>query len=630
MPIKPQNRKPRRTLLSMLAITVALIAILGATTIWGGDNASWAPKLGLDLEGGQQVILEPQVREGETVNQEQLSQAVDIMRARVDGQGVAEAEVATLGDQVTVTVPGRMSQAQLNSLQQSSQMRFRPVILAAPTEQAPADTIPESLPPSLPSGSATPSGSARPSAPASAPPGSATTERGVIPQALQRHPAADATTPGSTGTQGGAGSTAGSGGASAAPSAAATPTISDEDAQDTKKLITYATSEAWATPQYLQQLQEYDCRNQPVYSAAAEDLMKPRIACESDGSVKYLLGPSVLVGSEIADATSAPATNQQGQPTGGYEVNLRTTGEATAKYAEISRFMVPLQQPRNQLAVVLDNSVVSAPRFESAIPDGSARISGDFTQETAQLLANQLKFGALPMSFQFQSNQDISPTLGGDQLQKGLIAGLIGMLLVVVYSLMQYRALGLVTVASLILVAILTYLTLTILGWSHNLRLTMAGVTGAIVAIGTTADSFIVYFERIRDELREGRSLFTAAEVGWLRARRTLLISDGVNFLAALVLYVLASSNVRGFAFMLMLTTILDVLVTFLFTHPLVSMLSTTRFFGGGHRWSGLDPERLGVKTVRYRGRGQFAVGGRPAAEKGQRPAGASPEGSLA
>ena len=214
------------------------------------------------------------------------------------------------------------------------------------------------------------------------------------------------------------------------------------------------------------------------------------------------------------------------------------------------------------------------------------------------------------MSFKLQTQDDISPTLGKEQLGLGLLAGLIGLLLVVAYSLAQYRLLGLVTVASLIVAAVTTYGVLTLLGWSHNFRLTMAGVTGVIVAIGVTADSFIVYFERIRDEVREGRPLVTAVDAGWARAKRTILAADAVNLLAAVVLYVLAASNVRGFAFTLGVTTLIDLAVVFLFTHPVVAILAHTKFFGGGHPWSGLDPERLGAKTpkTRYAGRGRFVT----------------------
>ena len=274
----------------------------------------------------------------------------------------------------------------------------------------------------------------------------------------------------------------------------------------------------------------------------------------------------------------------------------------------------------DQFAVVLDKAVITAPQARAVITDGRASITGSFTIDSAKQLADQLKFGALPISFALQTQDNITPQLGEEQLRIGLLAGFIGLLLVVVYSLLQYRALGLVTVASLVVASVITYLSVTVLGTTHGLRLTMAGVTGLIVAIGVTADSFIVYFERIRDEVRDGRPLVAAVETGWKRARRTIIAADAVNFIAALVLYLLASSNVRGFAFTLGLTTLIDLLVVMLFTHPAVQLLARTKFFGGGHKWSGLDPERLGAKeSVRYRGRGQFGAPGaqRPPATVG-------------
>jgi preprotein translocase subunit SecD len=256
--------------------------------------------------------------------------------------------------------------------------------------------------------------------------------------------------------------------------------------------------------------------------------------------------------------------------------------------------------------------VVSAPAVQEIIPNGQAVISGSFTRTSAATLANQLSFGALPVSFQVESEQQISATLGSEQLQKGLIAGLIGLILVVIYSLAQYRLLGLLTVSSLVLAAIITYLVITLLSWLQGYRLSLPGVAGLIVAIGITADSFIVYFERIRDELRDGRALPASVEHGWARARRTILASDTVNFLAAAALYLLAIGGVRGFAFTLGLTTIIDLVVVFSFTHPMMEIISGWRFFGEGHRMSGLDPRRLGVEGVRYVGRGRIATAPRP------------------
>ncbi len=627
MAIKPVNRKPLRMLLTMLGLVLGLIATLFGAHTW--STAQFSPKLGLDLEGGQQVILQPQVREGQEVSAEELARAVDIIRNRVDGQGVSEAEVATLGQRITVTVPGRLSQAQQVALRRSSQMRFRPVLEFQPAKLAIEPQPGQSTAPGSqggatagkPTASRTPSARAKPSAGAS---GGAQAAAKASPAATATPapapaPAA-ATPPGSLLTT------------QPAPALkpGQTPAFSDALAQDPKALVAYATNQAWATPAWLQQLTTLDCTKQPPYDPKTEDLTKPTVACSEDRQAKYLLGPSVMGGGEIADASAGPHTNTQGQPDGTFQVNLVVSGEAKAKYAEVSRFMLELQEPRNQLASVLDGQVISAPYFQGVIPDGRAAISGNFTAESAKLLSDQLKFGALPISFVPESSLDISPTLGGDQLRNGLFAGLIGLLLVVVYSLIQYRALGLVTIASLILVALLTYLFLTIFGWSNNLRLTMAGITGAIVAIGTTADSFIVYFERVRDEVREGRTLRAAVETGWARARRTILISDAVNLLAAVVLYVLATSNVRGFAFMLILTTILDVVVTFLFTHPLLTILASTEFFGSGHKWSGFDPERLGVDRFRYVGAGRFSTPDRKRAGGGVTGGAAKPAATTA
>ena len=260
--------------------------------------------------------------------------------------------------------------------------------------------------------------------------------------------------------------------------------------------------------------------------------------------------------------------------------------------------------------MVLDGLVISAPSLKPGviISDGKAVISGNFTRESAASLANQLNFGSLPISFTVQSEEQISATLGSEQLRMGLIAGLIGLILVVVYSMFQYRALGLVTVSSLVVSATMTYAIITLLSWLYGYRLSLPGVAGLIVAIGITADSFIVYFERIRDELREGRVLVAAVERGWDRARRTILASDTVNLLAAVVLYLLAVGGVKGFAFTLGLTTLLDILVVFMFTHPVLELLSKTKFFGEGHVLSGLDPRRLGVPSVRYAGRGRVVT----------------------
>ena len=209
-----------------------------------------------------------------------------------------------------------------------------------------------------------------------------------------------------------------------------------------------------------------------------------------------------------------------------------------------------------------------------------------------------MKYGALPLAFEVSEVSNVSATLGGEQLHAGIVAGIIGLALVVLFCFAYYRGLGLVVVTSLGIAAVITYASMVLLGSSVGFALNLPGIAGAIVAIGITADSFVIYFERIRDEVREGRSLRTAVETGWRRARQTILIADAVSMLSALILFILAIGSVKGFAFTLGLTTIIDVMIVFLFTKPLMTVLARTRFFGGGHKLSGLDPEHLGVKAL--------------------------------
>jgi preprotein translocase subunit SecD len=306
-------------------------------------------------------------------------------------------------------------------------------------------------------------------------------------------------------------------------------------------------------------------------------------------------------------------------------VNIEFNAAGTAAFKNVTERLYGLTGAKNQFAIVLDNQVISAPTTNAVIPDGKPQITGSFTEDSARVLSEQLKYGALPISFQIQSEQQISATLGAEQLKMGLLAGLIGLLLVAVYSFFQYRLLGLVTVASLVVAGALTYLAIALLGWTENYRLSLAGVAGLIVAIGQTADSFIVYFERIRDELREGRGLVSAVDNGWKRAKRTVLASKAVNLLAAVVLYFVAVGNVRGFAFTLGLTAVADLLVVFLFTHPVMVLLARTRFFGQGHRLSGLDPRLLGAVPL-YRGAGRLRQPGEAQPKVRSKNAGAAAE----
>ncbi|MER7795776.1 protein translocase subunit SecD [Microbacterium sp. NPDC096154] len=373
------------------------------------------------------------------------------------------------------------------------------------------------------------------------------------------------------------------------PSLAATPTAEPSNGSDP----------AWVSEKLWAEFLAYSC-DDPANDPSSAPGDQPLITCDTTGSQKYILGPVEMDGSSIDDATNG-MDPQNGQ----WNVQLAFDQEGARTFGEISQRLYGQQAPLNQFAFVLDGSIISAPSMNAVITDGRPSISGGgIDQETSKTLADQLKFGALPLSFEVVSSDTISATLGSQQLQSGLIAGLIGLVLVGLFVvLVSYRALGFVIIASLIVMAVLTYILLCLLSWRLGYRLSLAGVAGLIVTIGFTADSFIVYFERIRDELRDGKGITVAVEDGWARAKRTIYISKSINVLAAVVLYILADATVKGFAFTLGLTTVLDVLIFVMFTHPVMQLLVRTPFFGGGHPLSGLDPAALGAV---YRGRATF------------------------
>lgn len=589
MAFNPRNRGPLRTLSVLVVLVLGLYGLLAAVSTWG--DAQRTPKLGLDLEGGTQLILQPKIVGNQKINEGQILKAVDIIRQRVNGSGVSEAEVTTQGgSNIVISLPGSPDKATIASLQKSSQLRFRAVLVEGSATPTPTPTATST---GTPTGPATARPTATTKATATATGTATTAPKSGFPQALEA-----ATTPAPTAT--------------ATPGATATATPAVTATAPAAK-PTNASDLAWITPDVEAAYKALNCANPKEVEAIVDDPAKPMVTCSTDGQAKYILGPAEVSGDQVSNAVSGQQQTQGGS-TGVWEVRLNFNAAGTQAFGDVTSRLVALAPPRNQFAIVLDNLVISAPRTLAALVAGNASITGSFTAASAKVLADQIKFGALPMSFQLETRDDISPTLGGDQLRRGLLAGGIGLLLVIIYSLFQYRALGLVTVSSLIIAAAITYAIVTLFGWSIGFRLTMAGVTGLIVSIGITADSFIIYFERVRDEVRDGRALRAAVETGWFRARRTILISDAVNFLAAVVLYVLAASNVRGFAFTLMLTTVVDIVVVMLFTHPLLSILANTKFFGEGHRWSGLDPERLGARTVTYAGRGRVTIAAQRAA----------------
>lgn len=520
-------KKAWRSLTWLGVLVVVLLGTLTAGVLF--SNATWLPKLALDLEGGTQVILTPQVQNGQQIQQQQLDQAVSIIRQRIDASGISEAQISTEGSRnIVVSLPGKPDEATLNRVKSSARLDFRPVLIAGgPTnEVVGAD------------GKSTP-----------------------------------APTP--------------------EPGLQSTPSTSPTNGSDL----------AWVTPKLQADFNAYSCTSNASKDTSSAPTDEPLITCDDQNQAKYLLGPVEVKGQNVKDATAGLVQTSQGASTGQWAVNIIFDSTGTQQFADVTSRLVGLTGSQNQFAIVLDGKVISAPTTQAAITDGKPQITGNFTETTAKALADQLKFGALPFSFKVQSQDTISATLGSAQLISGLVAGLIGLILVAIYTFFQYRLLGLVTIVSLVVAGVLTWLTISLLSWHYGYRLSLAGVAGLIVAIGFTADSFIVYFERIRDELRDGRGLESAVEAGWGRARRTIYASKATNLLAAIVLYILAAANVRGFAFTLGLTTIIDVIVVLLFTHPTLQLLGRTRFFSTGHAWSGLDPQALGAV---YRGAAQF------------------------
>jgi preprotein translocase subunit SecD len=359
-----------------------------------------------------------------------------------------------------------------------------------------------------------------------------------------------------------------------------------------------ATADAAATPaagvsaEVNAKFAALDCtKPENLQGNGADDATAVLVTCDRAGGAKYILAPAEVLGRQISKA-SAGLDPQAGSA---WFVSLTFDGEGTSAFGALTSRVTALPEPTNQVAIVLDGLVVSSPRITEAIPSGNAQITGSFTQLEAQDLANVLKYGALPLAFDRGEIQQVSPTLGADQLNAGVLAAGLGMLLVVIFTLLYYRALGLVTVGSLAVAAVMLYTLILLMGQWIGFTLTLAGIAGAITAIGVTADSFIVYFERVKDEMREGRSLRTAAETGWVRARRTILIADFVSLIAAVLLYIFSVGGVRGFAFTLGLTTIIDLIIIFLFTKPALVLISRSKFFNSGHPLSGFSPKSLGL-----------------------------------
>jgi preprotein translocase subunit SecD len=547
-------------------ILIALVALTGGIFL----AHQTTPRLGIDLAGGVSITLEAKADQANAVNKTNMNIAKDIIQQRVNGMGVSEAETQIQGSRdIIVNIPKGVNADQAEQqVGTTALLYFRQVLAVDNGVPAPATPAP------APSGSSkpTPSGSATPKS------GSSTTPT---------------TTPSSTPSKQGRAVTDALKGTGKAPTPAPTAPPS-APATGTAPSTTADTS----VPADLQAaFAKLDCSNTKQAQAVGEGTKATDkvLACENPGSkqsIKYVLGPTLIEGKRVNSANAA-FDNQQGN---GWVVNLGFDSSGAKQFTKVTGDLAKATSPNNQFAIDLDGTVVSAPSVSYALTGGSAQISGSFTQDSAENLANTLKYGSLPLSFQTLDKTTVSASLGGEQLRGGMIAGAVGLALVVVYLLAYYRGLSFVAVLSLAVSAALTYTIMCLLGSAIGFALNLPAVCGAIVAIGITADSFIVFFERIRDELREGRSLQPAVARGWPRARRTILVSDFVSFLAAAVLYIVTVGKVQGFAFTLGLTTLLDVAVVFLFTKPLMTILARKPFYAKGHKWSGLNPQSLGTK----------------------------------
>jgi preprotein translocase subunit SecD len=586
---------PGRALAALAAlIVIMLLAIVGVNLFspsqWHKD---FKVGLGLDLSSGTQLTMKATTLSGGTPSADEMNEAKSIILSRVNATGNTGAEVQTQGnDIINVSVPGKTTQQTEQLVSETALLNFRQTLLyepySAPSSTPSASATPSTSPSASPSASASSTAKATPSPSASATSTASTSAKIVKAASSSASPKASST-------------------ASSSPSASASPSPS---ATSSANATTYGDS-SLVSKQTLALFNKVSCTpgdttkwKQEAGYNNPEDYDNPSVqivSCDSNGG-KYALDVAKIPGTQISNATAELSTTSNQ-----WEVLLSLKSAGAAAYASLTSEQAQKYLPGastnendywlDTIAVVLDGNVVTAPEVQGAIPGGTSQITGNFTQEQATQLQNVLKYGSLPLNFTILTADTVSPTLGHIQLVGGLIAAAIGLALVVAYSFLYYRGLGLVSVSSLVIAGTLALLSVILLTKYQNFSLELSGIAGLIVAIGITADSFVVFFERLRDEVREGKQLRPAVEAGWKRARRTILVSDTVSFIAAVLLYYFSIGEVKGFAYTLGLTTIIDVIVVFLFTKPMVTLLARTKFYGNGHPLSGLDPARLGARA---------------------------------
>jgi preprotein translocase subunit SecD len=576
-------------------LTLFLVLLIGAYLLvfLTGDKQA-KPKLGIDLQGGTRVTLTARTPDGSAPTREALAQAQEIISSRVDGLGVSGSEVVIDGQNLVITVPGNDGNEARN-LGQTARLYIRPVIHVIPAQgQAPPGQAPPGAPPGAPGAPGAPAAPGAPGLPGA--PG-APGAPGMPPLVAPAEPQAPITPPTPAEPPAGQpapaepapqprpypeappeptpapspepGAPAPAPGAPAPGPAPGSPAPPKPGAPkpDLAQRISDEKALRQSTDQQIQvlalQFQATRCGDEDVL-AGNDDPNLPLVTCSQDHTQVYLLDKSIISGEGISNASSG-LDQQRGE----YVVDVEFKSDAANVWADFTAANVG-----TQTAFVLDSQVVSAPVINEAIPGGRTQITGQFTADSARELANVLKYGSLPLSFESSEAETVSATLGLTSLRAGLIAGAIGLALVLLYSLLYYRVLGILTALSLIASGAMVFAILVLLGRYIGYTLDLAGIAGLIIGIGTTADSFVVFFERIKDEIREGRSFRSAVPRGWARARKTILSGNAVTLLASVVLYILAIGQVKGFAFTLGLTTILDVVVVFLVTWPLVYLAS--------------------------------------------------------
>jgi preprotein translocase subunit SecD len=585
---------------TLVVFLLAVLAMYGGLAL----NNEWTPKLGLDLQGGTRITLEASTETGEEITPEKLEEAATIIDSRVNAYGVAESEISTQGDRnIIVEIPGPSQKSIVDSVRQTAQLRFRlvagqpqPGTTAAQEEQTPSDEPS----PSAGGGAGQGSDGAEDGAGGGQDPGrdeaepseSADPAGRAVSEGLVR---ADQTPAGDTANGEEGPANGGSGDAPATEQPGDAPAQPGQQPAPGGEPAAVPTADssveemlAWTRnpdPASLRRFERFVCGESEVRDVPS----KPIVACDEDGN-KYLLSPAIIEGTQLNDAGFG-IPDQQVQ----YVVNLDFNGEATDTFAEVTRAIVGTNE---MFAIVLDGEVLSAPVVTNPITDGNAQISGNFTASSAESLANSLKYGALPLQFELLDITDEGPQLAADQLDAGIWAGVVGLALVVLYAMLYYRGLGIVVVGSLAAAGAILYAAILFLSETAGFTLTLPGIAGLIVGVGITADSFIVLFERIRDEMRDGKSIRVAIETGWARAKWTCVIADAVGLLAAVVLFIFAIGVVKGFAFALGITTVIDLVVFFWFTKPLVSWLARFKFFSTGHRLSGLSAEQAGIDRI--------------------------------